>query len=227
VVVSAGHKPTPQAAEALNQLCQTYWHPLYFFVRRMGHSIEDAEDLTQEFFLRLLEGEWIGRADPTRGRFRSFLLIALKRFVANQWRRQDAQKRGGHIQWVPLAIETAETRLGTQPADDSTPEQVYERAWALAVLEQAIQKLRAEFQEAGNATLFEAIQPCLLGDRQAQPYVALAKQLDMSEGAIKVAVHRLRQRYRECLREVVSQTVSDASEVEAELRHLFAVLIRR
>lgn len=222
VVLDAGSSDTTRARKALEQLCQTYWFPVYAYIRRRGHSPHDAQDLTQGFFARLLEGNWVVRADPERGRFRSYLLGALNHFLAKERRREQAQKRGGGI---PLEyFDTAEERFGNEPVTGPTPEQEFDRKWAVTLLEVVLQRLGAEFQVENKAKMFETLKPALVGDRDAQPYSALAESLSMSEGALKVAVHRLRKRYRRILREEVAQTVASADEVPDEIRHLFKVL---
>ena len=227
VVLAAGRTPSPESAAALEHLCGSYWYPLYAYVRRGGHPPCDAQDLTQEFFARLLEHHWIVRADRHRGRFRSFLLMAMKRFLAKEWAKAKTLKRGGRVRLVPLQIETAETRYLREPADTSTPEQVFEKQWALMLLESVLQRLREDYACDGKSKLFETLEPCLIGRRETQPYATLAAQLGMTEGAIKMAVSRLRERYRECLKEEIRQTVASSAEVEEELRHLFRVLARR
>lgn len=224
VVLAAGCSDTTRARDALAGLCQSYWYPLYVYVRRRGHSPEDAKDLTQEFFARLLEKNWVGGADQSKGRFRSFLLSAMNHFLSDEWDKARAQKRGGGIPAVPLQFDTAETRYGVEPSDCTTPERVFERRWALTLLEQVLHRLRAEYEEDGKTDLFAALHPCLVGERTAQPYAELATKLGVNEGTVKSAVHRLRQRYRQLLRDEIANTVAGAEEVDEELRHLFAVL---
>ena len=224
VVLTAGRTDTTRARGALERLCQTYWYPLYAYVRRRGYSPEDAQDLTQEFFARLLEHNWIGRADQQRGRFRSFLLSAMNHFLADEWDKARAQKRGGGLAHVPLQFDAAETRYSHEPADHVTPEQNYERRWALTLLDEVLRRLRTEYEQEGRGELFAALHPCLVGDRSSQPYAELAVKLGISEGTVKSAVHRLRQRYRQLLRDEIAQTVAEPGEVDEELRHLFAVL---
>jgi RNA polymerase sigma factor (sigma-70 family) len=224
VVLTAGRSDTPHARVALEKLCHAYWYPLYAYVRRRGHSPEDAQDLTQEFFARLLERHWVADADRQKGRFRSFLLSAMNHFLSDEWDKARAQKRGGGVPSVPLQFDTAETRYGHEPADAITPEQSYERRWVLALLEEVLNQLRREYEQEGRTELFAALNPCLVGDRTAQPYAELGAKLNVSEGAVKVAVHRLRQRYRQLLRDEIAQTVAEPGEVDEELRHLFAVL---
>ncbi len=226
VVLTAGRDDSQQAHEALEQLCRTYWYPIYHFVRRQGHSTHDAQDLTQAFFARLLEKNWIASADQSRGRFRSFLLLVLKRFLAGEWHRAHAQKRAGDRWCLPLSLDAAETRYRGEPADTSTPEQAFEKQWALTLLETALGQLRGDYEKAGKQPLFEALKPCLTGGQEAQPYAELAIRLALSEGAIRVAVHRLRERYRERLKAEIARTVSAPEEVDGEMRHLFRVLAR-
>jgi RNA polymerase sigma factor (sigma-70 family) len=224
LVLSAQDRNSPRAADALTRLCQAYWYPLYAYVRRRGHSAEDAQDFTQEFFARLLEKNWVGRADQQKGKFRTFLLTAMKRFLADEWDKARAQKRGGGLAPVPLQFDTAETRYGHEPADNVTPEQSFDRRWALTLLDEVLNRLRTEYEQEEKAELFASLNPCLVGDRTSQPYAELATNLGVSEGAVKSAVHRLRQRYRQMLRDEIARTVSEPGEVEEELRHLFAVL---
>ena len=224
VVLTAGHSDTVHARAALEKLCRAYWYPLYAYVRRRGQSPDDAKDLTQEFFARLLERNWIERADQQKGRFRSFLLSAMNHFLADEWDKARAQKRGGGMTAVPLQFDTAETRYGHEPAENVTPEHSYERRWALTLLDEVLQRLRSEYEQEGRTELFATLHPCLVGDRTAQPYAELAVKLGVSEGTVKSVVHRLRQRYRELLRDEIAQTVAAPGEVDEELRHLFTVL---
>jgi RNA polymerase sigma-70 factor (ECF subfamily) len=224
VVLSAGLSDTPRAAEALHRLCEVYWYPLYAYVRRRGHSPEDSQDLTQEFFARLLAGNRVRTADQQRGRFRSFLLGGMKNFLADEWDKSRAQKRGGGLRTVPLQFDTAETRLGSEPVDDVTPEQSFERRWALTLLDDVLQRLGKEYERSGKADLFAALNPCLVGDRTSQPYLELGERLGMTESALKSVVHRLRRRYRQLLREEIANTVATPDEVDDELRHLFSTL---
>jgi RNA polymerase sigma-70 factor (ECF subfamily) len=225
VVLSAGQSDTPRAGEALERLCQTYWYPLYAYVRRRGYSPEDAQDLTQEFFVWLLRRNWLARADQQRGRFRSFLLTTFTRFLTNEWDKARAQKRGGGQILLP-EFDSGETRFSLEPAGPLTPEQIFERRWALELLAKVMERLGDEFAGEGKAELFETLKPCLLGERTSQPYAALAPKLGMTEGSVKVVVHRLRQRYRQLLREEIANTVVEPGEIEEEIRHLLAVLAR-
>ena len=220
--MSAG-KPQdlPRAREALATLCQAYWYPLYAFLRRQGTSTEDAQDLVQAFFVELMEKGKLGTADPERGKFRSFLLVSLRHFQANQWRREAAQKRGGGVRTVSFDLEAGERRFALEPAHELTAERIFQRQWAMTLLEQTLATLRAEFAAAGKAEQFERLKQYLGGDRDSVPYRELAAELGMSEGALKVAVHRFRGRWREVLREQIAQTVAGPEEVEEELRELF------
>jgi len=227
VVLVAGGTPSPESAVALERLCSSYWYPLYAFVRRSGHSPPDAQDLTQEFFARLIEHNWIARADRRRGRFRSFLLMAMKRFLSKEWDKVKTLKRGGQVRFVPLQLDTAETLYAREPADTCTPEQVFEKQWALVLLQSVLNRLREDYAQESKGALFHTLEPCLIGSREKQPYAALAAELGMSAGAVKVAVCRLRERYRECLKAEIAQTVASPAEVDEELRHLFRVMARR
>jgi RNA polymerase sigma-70 factor (ECF subfamily) len=224
VVLAAGAASAPESSKALEALCRTYWYPLYAYVRRAGHSPQDAEDLTQAFFARFLEKQWVARADQQRGRFRSFLLSSLKHFLANEWDKARAQKRGGRVTFVSLDTKTAETRYQREPTDTATPDREFDRRWALALLDTVLNRLQREYAEEGKAGLFERLKDTLGGERSSLPYARLGDALSMSEGAVKVAVHRLRQRYRSLLREEIAHTVAAQGEVEEELRHLFAAL---
>ncbi|HEX3624589.1 MAG TPA: sigma-70 family RNA polymerase sigma factor [Verrucomicrobiae bacterium] len=224
VVLRAGQADTTRAQDALSRLCTTYWYPLYAYVRRRGHSAHDAQDLTQAFFAQLLERQSFVHADPNRGRFRSFLLTVMNHFLVNEWTRAHAQKRGGGASLLPLQFETAETRFVREPADNTTPEQIYERRWAMALLAEVVRRLADEYKEDGRAELFAELNPCLVGERAAQPYAELAAKLGVSENTVKSSVHRMRQRYRQLLRDEIANTVEEPSEVDEELRHLFHIL---
>ena len=223
VVLTAGRNDTTRARAALENLCQTYWPPLYAYVRRRGHSPEDAQDLTQAFFARLLERNAVAAVAPEKGRFRSFLLASMNHFLSDEWDKARAQKRGGG-KVISLDLQSAETRLGEIPAENFTPEKAFEHRWAITLLEQVYQRLGEEYRAQGKGTLFDALRTTLAGASDAAPYAELARQLDMTEGAVKVAVHRLRQRYRALLRDTIADTVSTPDEVEDELRYLFRTL---
>jgi len=224
VVQSAGRPDTSRSAAALEKLCRIYWYPLYAYARRRGQSPADAQDSTQAFFARLLERNWVGDARRERGRFRTFLLTAMSRFLADEWDKVRAQKRGGGRLLVPLQLDTAETRYGQEPADHRTPEQAFDRRWAIALLDTVLRRLREEHEAAGRGELFAGLHGCLVGGRESQPYAELAAQMNLTEGAVKVAVYRLRKRYRELLRLEIAQTLTADDAVEDELRHLFKVL---
>ena len=223
MVVSAGRSRSPEASRSLATLCENYWFPLYAFVRRAGHSAEDAQDLTQEFFVRLLDKHFLAAADPKKGRFRTFLITAVKRFLANEYDRVQAQKRGGGQRIVSLEGLEPEARYRREPADTLTPERLFEQQWALTLLEQVLARLQAEMTADGKAALFDALKGHLTGS-QATGYAATAARLGMTEGAVKVAAHRLRRRYRELLREEIAQTVASPDEIEEEIRYLFTCL---
>jgi RNA polymerase sigma-70 factor (ECF subfamily) len=224
LVVSAGRNDTPHARNALEKLCRAYWFPIYAFVRRQGHGPHDAQDLTQDFFARLLEKKQLAGADPAKGRFRSFLLASLKHFLANEWDKTQAQKRGGGQVLIPIDVAAAETSGGFEPADDVTAEKIYERRWALTLLDQVLRRLRDEYAHDGKENLFEQLKPTLTEASRSVRYAEIAARLGTTEGAVKVAVHRLRQHYREVLRAEIADTVASPGEVEDEIRNLFAAL---
>jgi RNA polymerase sigma-70 factor (ECF subfamily) len=225
LVVAAGHPGRKEAGAALASLCENYWYPLYAYLRRRGYSPDQAQDLTQEFFVRVLEGRYLDRADPEKGRFRSFILTSLKFFVADEADRDRAQKRGGGA-LVPLEFSSGEERYQREPAHDETPERIFERRWALSVIDRVVENLRQEFLQHGRPEHFERLKTFLLGQSDA-PYAALASEMNTSEGALKVAIHRLRKRYRELFRQEIADTLADPAEVESELRFLAAVLSQK
>ncbi|MCU0784580.1 MAG: sigma-70 family RNA polymerase sigma factor [Verrucomicrobia bacterium] len=222
VVLSAQDKDSPAAYQALETLCRTYWFPLYAFVRRQRRSAYDAQDLTQEFFARLLEKEYLKSANQEKGRFRTFLLVALKRFLANEWDRQHAQKRGGFTPVVSIDQELAESRFAAEPAHQLQPDVLFDRQWATTLLDRTMSHLRDEYMATGRARLFELLRGCLARDESALSYAEIARQLNLTEAAVKMAVHRLRARYREILRGQIADTVSSPEEIEEEIRHLFS-----
>ena len=224
LVLRAGETHAPHADVALDKLCRAYWHPLYAYVRRRGQRPEDAQDLTQAFFARLLEKKHLKLATPERGRFRSFLLKSFQHFLVNDWERGQAQKRGGGQKLFSLDEMAAEQGYQQQAADTLSPESLYDKRWALTLLERAMQRLSADYAAAGKGELFGQLQGLLLTEGTAESYRALAGPLGMNEGSVKVAVHRLRQRFREAVRAEVAQTVATPAEVDEELRCLMAAL---
>src|SRR5690349_5596150 len=222
LVVAAGDPQKKEARSALVSLCENYWYPLYAYLRRRGYSCDQAQDLTQEFFVRVLEGRYLDRADPEKGRFRSFILTSLKFFVADEEDRHRARKRGGGV-LVPLEFSSGEERYQREPAHNETPERIFERRWALSMLDRVVERLRDEFVQHGRPEHFERLKVFLLGQSDT-PYAALAREMHTSEGALKVAIHRLRKRYRELFRQEIADTLADPAEVESELRYLAAAL---
>lgn len=221
--MAASREPTAGARAALSQLCELYWPPLYGYARRHGYTIEEAQDLTQAFFARFLEKGDVQAADPRRGKFRSFLLSAFKHFLSNERDREHAKKRGGGQVMLALEFETAEARYAAEPADNLTPEALFERQWALGVIDRVLATLRADFAKAGRENMFERLKGCLIGEKEGA-YANVARALGTTEGAVKVTVHRLRRRFRDVLRAEIMVTVSDDSEVDDEIRYLLTVL---
>jgi len=225
LVVAAGGPERKEARSALVWLCENYWYPLYAYLRRRGYPADQAQDLTQEFFIRVLEGRYLDRANPEKGRFRSFILTSLKFFVADEEDRYRAHKRGGGL-LVPLEFSSGEERYQREPAHGETPERIFERRWALSVLDRVVDKLRNEFVHHGRPEHFERLKVFLLGQSDA-PYAKLAREMNTSEAALKVAIHRLRKRYRDLFRREIADTVADPAEVESELWYPAAVLTRK
>jgi RNA polymerase sigma factor (sigma-70 family) len=223
VLAAARKKDLGLAEQSLEQLCRVYWPPLYAYIRRQGESPHDAQDLTQEFFARVLEKDFLGSVDQTKGRFRSFLLASLKHFLSNQRVRARAQKRGGGQSPLSLDFSDAETSIGFQPADAQTPEKAFEKRWALTLLEQSLARLRKEYSDRGRHEIFEQLKTTLTEGRGVA-YAELSARLGISEASVKMAVHRLRQRYRAVLRAEIAGTVAHESEVEDELREVFRAL---
>lgn len=224
VVQAATQPTTPQCRQALETLCQTYWFPVYAFLRRWGHPQDAAEDYTQGFFTHLLERDGLRLADPERGRFRSFLLSALKNFVANERDKQRALKRGGAHTHLSLDLAEAEGRYAIQSEQASSPDRMFERSWALTILDRAMTRLQSELESRGKGDLFNRLKGYMAVDRDTVPYQATAQALGMTENAVKVAVHRLRRRYRELLQDEIAQTVSDETQIDEEIGSLFAAL---
>ena len=224
VVLSARDAGSPHSAQALEKLCRAYWYPLYAHARWRGNNSHDAEDLTQEFFARLLEKRYLDAVDRERGRFRTFLLVAFKRFLSDERDRACAKKRGGGV--APVSIDTglAERLYENEPPPSVSADKMFEQRWALALLEQTMNRLRAEFERAGKAGEFEQLKKFLAVSNQEISHASAAAEAGMSEGALRVAVHRLRKRFRQIFREEIAHTVASADEVDGELRHLLAVL---
>ena len=220
VVLAAGKRSTPQSDAALEQLCKTYWFPLYAYARRRGYSKEDAEDLTQGFFRQLLERRWLADVDRNKGRLRAFLITAFKRFMANEWRRASAQKRGGGKIHLSLDTIFAESRYAADATPQLTAEAMYDRQWALTLLDLTIRKLETEFAQVGKSGEFAVLKNCLVAAHGAIEYDAVAAGLGIGAGAARVAVHRLRKQFRELYRREVLQTLPPGAELEDELRHL-------
>jgi len=224
VVIAAGQGSAPAAEAALERLCRTYWFPLYAFARRQGNSPEDAEDLTQEFFSRLLEKNYLAKADPHRGKFRTFLLGSLRNFLINDWKRASRLKRGGDLEFLSIDVNAAEDRYAAEASDGFNPDAEYETRWAVTLIEQVLTALHQEFNAADKVRLFEELKGFIWGDKSASSYAEIAGKLNLSEGTVKVAVHRLRQRFRELLRAEVAQTVARPEDIDGELRHLISVV---
>ena len=220
VVLAAAEQESPEAAAALEQLCLTYWRPLYVYVRRRGYGPEEAQDLTQEFFAEFLSKGRFDLADPTRGRFRTFLLKSLQHFLADEWKKAHRIKRGGGNLPIPLDAQAAEERYCLELAETMTPERAYERRWAMTLLEEVLAEMRRDYAQAGKSLQFAALQEFLWGIDESNSYARVAAELHISEGAARVAVHRLREQYRQRLRAQVAQIVSEPSEIDEELRYL-------
>ncbi len=220
-MLAAGRRSSPHADVALEELCRTYWFPLYAYVRRRGHTREDAQDLTQAFFASFLGKNYLEGLSGERGKFRAFLLASLNHFLANEWDRARRQKRGGGVAALSLDWQDADTRYQIEPADILSPDKLYDRVWAVTLLERVLLRLRSENAADGRAAVFEKMKPFLTAGTAAIPYAEAASALNLSEAAARVAVHRLRRRYRELLREEIRQTLSDPAQVDEEMRSLF------
>ena len=223
-VLAAQQSGSPEAAAALEKLCGVYWYPLYAYLRRKGHNPHKAQDLTQEFLYRLIKENYLGAADRRRGKFRSFLLAALNHFVSNQRDYEQAVKRGGRVNFVSLDDTESETRFMREPASELSPEKIFERNWFLALFDEALAQLRTEQTSAGRAAIFEQLKQFVIEDAEAGNYQAAASKLDMTPNAVAVAVHRLRDRYKQLVREEVVRTVVEPSEIEDELNRFFTLL---
>lgn len=221
-MLAAGSQSAPHADLALDELCRLYWYPLYAYIRHQGCAKEDAEDLTQAFFARFLAKNYLDGLSSDKGKFRAFLLASLKHFLANEWDRANRQKRGGHAEHLSLDWQSADDRYQFDLAGPLAPDMLYDRAWAVTLLERVLTRLRDEHAEADKATFFEHVKPFLMVGKGAIPYAQAAEELGLAEGAVRVAVHRLRRRYRELLREEIAQTLSDPAQAGEELQALFA-----
>jgi RNA polymerase sigma factor (sigma-70 family) len=221
VVLAAGKRHTPQSDGALEELCRTYWFPLYAYVRRRGYSKEDAEDLTQTFFARFLAKNYLAGLSAERGRFRAFLLASLKHFLANEWDKSQRQKRGGGITHLSLDWQTADTQFQIAATAGPSPDKAFDREWAVALLAKVIERLQAECDAEGRARQFAELKIFLTAGKGTLTHADAAQALGMDEGAVRVAVHRLRKRYRQLLRDEIAQTLADAADVDEEMRALF------
>jgi len=220
-VLAAGQRHTPQSDGALEELCRTYWFPLYAYVRRRGHNKEDAEDLVQEFFARFLAKNYLAGLSAERGRFRAFLLASLKHFLANEWDKSQAQKRGGGVAHLSLDWQTADTKYQVAAANEPSPDKAFDREWALALLAKVVENLQKECEADGKLKLFEQLKTFLMAGKSETAQSETAKILGMEEGAVRVAIHRLRKRYRQLLRDEIFQTLTDPTQVDEEMRALF------
>jgi RNA polymerase sigma-70 factor (ECF subfamily) len=227
MVLNAGRADSPEAAQALAELCRTYWYPLYAYVRRQGFDVHTAQDLTQEFFGKLLEKNYVGLAERKRGRFRWFLLTAFKCFLANEWDRARAQKRGGGQQPLSLDELSAEQRYALEPADTLSADQLYDRRWALDLLDHVRARLRAEYAATDKAQRFACLEHYLPGDQAPPPHAEAARILGLTENAVKQEIHRLKKRFGELLREAIAQTIAHPDELEDEIHYLIDVVCRR
>jgi RNA polymerase sigma-70 factor (ECF subfamily) len=221
VVLAAGKQSTPQSARALEELCRAYWFPLYAYVRRRGHSREDAEDLTQAFFARFLEKNYLAGLSAERGRFRAFLLASLKHFLANEWDKSQRQKRGGGVMPLSLDWQTADSQFQIAATAGPSPDKAFDREWAVALLAKVIERLQTECEAEGRARQFAELKIFLTAGKGTLTHAAAAQALGMDEVAVRVAVHRLRKRYRQLLRDEIAQTLADAADVDEEMRALF------
>lgn len=227
LIVAAGQENPEAARQALEQLCESYWYPLYALLRRKGYEANEAQDLTQEFFAFVLENETFRKADQKRGRFRSFLLTSMQNFVSNQHRAKNAQKRGGGRLMLSIDFTDGEQKYRQEPTDAMTAESVFERRWAMTLLGRAVDRLASEQAEAGKGEQFEVLKNYLGGGEPGRPYREIAEQLGIAEGTVKVSVFRLRQRCRELVREEIENTIGESDSVDEELRYLFTTLQKR
>ncbi|MHA1939955.1 MAG: RNA polymerase sigma factor [Candidatus Thorarchaeota archaeon] len=224
VVLAAGQPDSSRYQQALETLCRTYWFPLYAYLRRQGHDSHQAEEYTQAFFAQMLEKQYLSKVAPKPGKFRSFLLVALKHFLANERDRLKTQKRGGGRPVIPLDRESAENQYAIEPAHHLSADKLFEKSWALTVLDQTMNRLQNEFAGANKQKLFDRLKSYLGGEKASVPYRDVAAELEVSEGTVKVTIHRMRTRYRELLRDEIAQTVNTPEHVDEEIRNLFAAL---
>jgi len=226
VVMAARQRPSPESAAALEAICRAYWYPLYAYIRRYGHSPHDAQDLTQEFFCRLLEKRWLDAADRDKGKLRTFLIVALKKFMSKEWRRASAQRRSSGHAHLQFDTVFAESRYAAD-SHSLAPDETFDQQWALTLLDLTMNRLRVEFAAADKLDAFEVLKSCLTAERGTIDYAAVANRLGVADGAARVTVHRLRKRFREIYREELSQTLADDADLDAEMRHLAAALARQ
>ena len=220
LVLAAGDRGDDRSAEALASLCELYWYPIYAFIRRQGNGASESADLAQEFFVRVLEKNYFHALDPARGRFRAFLCASVRHFLSNERDRARALKRGGANPPISLDVETAEGRYQLEPHDDVTPETLFDRRWALILLERALTRVGRDYAAAGKRNLFDGLKGFLTGEGGGVPYADVARAMDMTEGAVKVAVHRLRRHFRDAIVEQIADTVTDPAEIDAEIAYL-------
>lgn len=220
-MLAAGKRHTPQSDHALEELCRSYWFPLYAYVRRRGHTKEDAEDSVQAFFARFLAKNYLEGLSAERGRFRAFLLASLKHFLANEWDKSQRQKRGGGAEHLSLDWQTADTKFQVAATSEPSPDKAFDREWAVALLAKVIERLQAECVADGKGKLFEQLKIFLAAGKGESAHADVANALGMEEGAVRVAVHRLRKRYRQLLRDEIASTLSDPAMVDEEMRALF------
>lgn len=227
LVLAARHSGSSRSAAALEAICQAYWYPIYAYIRRCGKSPNDAQDLTQEFFARLLEKRWLAGVDREKGKLRTFLIVAVNRFMTNEWRKAVAQKRGALLAHIPMDTAFAESRYAADTSCPLPAEGLFEQEWALTLIDLTVKRLRAEFEAVGKTREFDVLKSCLVAKHGAIGYANVAAQLGISEGAARVAVHRLRKRFREVYREEIAETLPEGADLEEELRHLAQALAQQ
>jgi RNA polymerase sigma-70 factor (ECF subfamily) len=227
VVLAAGNEGAAHCSEALEKLCGAYWYPLYAYLRRRGYGVHDTQDLTQSFFVHLLQNNRLGTVNPAKGKFRSFLLASLKNFLTNEWDKAQTLKRGAQFTFISTDEEIGESRFRREPSHDATPDKAFEQSWALTLLESVLGQLKMEYAGAGKSPLFEALQGYLSGDKSGVPYGEMAARLSLTEAALKMSVLRLRRRFGELLRAEIAQTVARPDEIDEEIRALFAAVNSR